>query len=84
MNKIKFKEGDLIRICSPNPLRTDKSVPKRLFEPSYEVNNWLMDQNHGKLGIIVKISLHNTDNPVYTIIINNRAESYGQHCLREV
>ena len=80
----KFKKGDLVKIWAPNPLRTDKNVPKRLFDPTHEAGDWLIDRNHGKLGVIVKIDLHSTDNPIYTILIGNRAEPYGQHCLKEV
>ena len=80
----KFKKGDLVKIWAPNPLRTDKNVPKRLFDPIHEADEWLIDQNHGKLGIVVKINLHSTDNPIYTILIDGRAEPYGQHCLKEV
>ena len=66
----KFKMGDLVKIWLPNPLRTEKGVPKRLFDAEYESNRWLLDENHGKLGIIVKIDLHNIDNPIYNILIN--------------
>ena len=83
MSETKFKKGDLVKIWAPNPLRVDKNVPKRLIDPSYEPGKWLVDQNHGKLGVIVKIDLHNIDNPIYTILINGQTEPYGQHCLKE-
>ena len=80
----KFKKGDLVKIWAPNPLRTDKNIPKRLPGSFHEADEWLIDQNHGKLGVIVKINLHNTDNLIYTVLINGRTGSYGQHCLKEV
>ena len=84
MSETKFKKGDLVKIWAPNLLRTDKSVPKRLLDSSHEDGEWLVDLNHGKLGIIVKIDLHSTDNPIYTILINGQTGPYGQHCLKEV
>jgi hypothetical protein len=82
----KFKMGDLVKIWLPDPLRTGEEPPKRLFDAKREVDNWLLDCNHGKLGLIVEIDLQSPSNPIYNVLINGQTKpkAYGQHCLREV
>ena len=85
--KTKYKIGDLVKIWSPNPTIISKRTPRRLFGYDHGIDlkeDEVMDYNHGKIGVVVEIDFGKTDNPIYTVFINDAGKTpYGQHCLRE-